>query len=187
MKQKEMDRLEIVEKYIILLLGIVDKPVPSILHLEKEMFILSRANPTVAKFVSFLKHYKGPYSDVLKELIDSPLYHKDAYKVVNDRIMLTSKGKEIFEKIVKNYEKDKRFRQLLGTLKMIRELYDRLSDEELLLLIYITYPDFREKSNVSDKLLAPEKREEIARKLLKKGLITEKRYREIVEYDAGNT
>ncbi len=187
MKQKEMDRLKIVENYIILLLGIVDRPVPSILHLEKEMFILSRTNPVVANFVPFIKHYKGPYSDVLKELIDSPLYYKDAYKVVNGRILLTPEGKKLFEEIVKANEKNERFRQLLGTLKMIRELYDRLSDEELLLLVYITYPDFREKSNVSDRLLAPEKREEIARKLLKKGLITEKRYREIVEYDAGNT
>lgn len=187
MRQKQLEKLKIVENYIILLLGIVDRPVPSILHLEKEMFILSRVNPVVARFISFIRHYKGPYSDVLKDIIDDPLYYKNAYKVVNGRIELTPEGKKIFEEIVKANEKDERFQQFLATLKMIRELYDRLSDEELLLLVYITYPEFRESSDTSDRLLSQRKREEIARKLLKKGLITEKRYREIVEHDTDNS
>ena len=187
MGQKLLDKLKIMENYIILLLGIVDRPIPSILHLEKEMFILSRANPNVANFIPFIKHYKGPYSDVLNDLVKNPLYYTNAYKIVNGRIQLTSKGRKIFEELVKANEKNERFQQLLATLKMIRELYDRLSDEELLLLVYITYPEFKERSDISDRLLSPKKREEIARKLLKKGLITEKRYREIVEHEPGDT
>lgn len=187
MKQKQLERLKIVENYIILLLGIVDRPIPSILHLEKEMFILSRTNPVVANFIPFMRHYKGPYSDVLNDLVKNPLFYTNAYRIINGRIQLTPKGKKIFDEIVKANEKNERFRQLLATLKMIRELYDRLSDEELLLLVYVTYPEFRERSDISDRLLSAHKREEIARKLLKKGLITEKRYREIVEHDESNT
>ena len=75
----------------------------------------------------------------------------------------------------------RRFRRLLATLKMIRELYDRLSKEELLTLIYLSYPEYRERSDISERLLAPDKRKETARKLLKKGLITEEKCREMVE------
>jgi len=187
MKQKQLERLKIVENYIVLLLGIVDRPIPSILHLEKEMFILSKTNPAVARFIPFMKHYKGPYSDVLNDLVKNPLFYPNAYKIINGRIYLTPEGKKIFSEIVKTNEKNEKFRQLLATLKMIRELYDRLSDEELLFLIYITYPEFKRRSDISDRLLSAQKREEIARKLLKKGLITKKRYKEIVEHDTDNT
>lgn len=37
---------------------------------------------------------------------------------------------------------------ILAAMKMVRELYDKLTPEELLLLIYDTYPEYREKSNV---------------------------------------
>jgi len=178
-----IDKLEIVERYIILLLGIVDRPIPSILHLEKEIFILTRANPKIERFVPFIKHYKGPYSDVINDLVRNPIYHTNAFEIINGKIYLTPKGKKIFNELVKTHEKDERFRELLATLKMIRNLYDRLSEEELLLLIYTTYSDYTEKSEVSDKLLSKEKRSEIARRLLKKGVITEKRYREILEYE----
>ena len=152
------------------------------------MFILSRVNPKIAEFIPFIKHYKGPYSDVINDLVRNPIYYTNAYEIINGRIYLTPKGKKIFSELVEANKKNERFRQLLATLRLIRDLYDKLSDEELLLLVYITYPEFREKSDISDRLLSREKRLEIARKLLKKGVITEKRYREILEYEnRGNT
>ena len=65
-------------------------------------------------------------------------------------------------------------------MKLVREMYDKLSRDELLFLIYITYPEFREKSKVSEKLLAPREKKRLASALLKKGIITKKRYEEIV-------
>ena len=34
-----LDELEIIERYILLLLGILDRPIPSSLHLQKELFV----------------------------------------------------------------------------------------------------------------------------------------------------
>ena len=185
---KLIDKLEIVEKYIILLLGVVNKPIPSILHLEKEMFILTRVNPRVEKFIPFIKHYKGPYSDVINDLVRNPIYYTKAYEIINGKIYLTQEGKKIFNELVKTHEKDERFRELLATLRMIRNLYDKLSEDELLLLIYTTYPEYTEKSKVTEELLSKKRRTQIARKLLKKGMITERRYKEILEYEnQGNT
>ena len=176
-----LNKLEILERYIILLLGVVDRPIPSILHLEKEIFILTRVHPKVSEYVTFIKHYKGPYSEVLNDLIRNPIFYPKAYILEDNKIYLTQEGKKIFKEIVKEHSKDEKFRMLLAVLKMIRELYDKLTEEELLFLIYLTYSDYKEKSGISDNLLKGKKRREIALRLLKKGLITEKRYKEIVE------
>jgi len=95
-----LERLEVIERYIVLLLGVVDRPLPSLLHLEKELFILSRVNRAVRRFIKFEKHYKGPYSDVVNELVRNPLHHVDAFKIEDDRIFLTQKGRDLFNKLV---------------------------------------------------------------------------------------
>ena len=64
--------------------------------------------------------------------------------------------------------------------KMIRDLYDRLTTDELLLLVYHTYPEYKLKSKKSEELLSPQNKSRIAKQLLSKGLITLKKYHEIV-------
>lgn len=169
---------EVIERYLILLLGIVDRPMPSREHLQKELFILSRANPRVANFIKFEKHYKGPYSDDLDELIKNPLHYVGSYHYhAKDTIHITQKGKKIYNQIVKHYSENNKFKEFLGMLKMIREFYDRLSKDELLFLVYLTYPEYKEGSKISENLIS--RRKEIAKKLLEKGVITEKRFLEI--------
>jgi hypothetical protein len=177
---EELTENEIIERYLILLLGIVDKPVPSPEHLQKELFIMSRANPKAANFIKFEKHYKGPYSIDIEELIKNPLYYKDAYRCyAQDIIQITPRGKEIYNQLVEHYSKNDKFKEFLGILKMIRDFYDRLSKDELLFLMYVTYPEYKEYSRISEKLLS--KKREIAKGLLDKRIITEKRFLEIIE------
>lgn len=177
----ELTEVEVTERYLILLLGAADRPISSLEHLQKELFVLSKANPKIAEFVSFEKHYKGPYSIEVADLINNPVYYPNAYqRDRNGKSWLNPEGKKIYEELVKRYSDDPRFKELIGMIKMIREMYDKLSREELLFMIYITYPDYKEKSKVSDELLSLPKRKEIAKKLLKKGMITEKRYKELV-------
>jgi hypothetical protein len=84
---------------------------------------------------------------------------------------------------VKKYSGNLKFKELLGMMKMIRELYDKLSRDELLFLIYITYPEYKQMSKISDELLSTKRRKEIAGRLLKKGVITEGKYQELVGDD----
>jgi len=168
--------IENIERYIILLLGVEEKPIPSIFHLEKELFILSKANPNVAKNLQFVPHSYGPYSDVIRNLVDDSYY----IAVNNGRIYLNDAGKKMYEELVKTSEEkgNPRFKQFLAMLKMIRKIYDKLSTDELLFLIYITYPEFRENSVYYEELI--KKKEMLASSLLRKGLITKQRYLEIV-------
>lgn len=174
------DENEVIERYIILFLGAIDSPIPSILHLEKEMFIFSNFNPKIKKFLTFVKHYKGPYSQEIKELIENPHHFHSAWIIENNKISLTKKGKQIFRKIVEMYEEDPKFRRMLEAIRLIRRLYDKLSIDEFLLLVYITYPEYKERSKVLERIYR--KRKEIAHSLLRKSLITTEKFQEIIRW-----
>ena len=65
------------------------------------------------------------------------------------------------------------------TLKR-RELYDKLSENELLFLIYATYGEYTEKSDISNRLLSSASRKKFTKSLLEKGLISEERAKELI-------
>jgi hypothetical protein len=175
------DIISIIEKYVILLLGVGNRPVPSMWHVEKELFILSKSNSKIQKFFEFEKHYNGPYSQVLKEVVEEPLYFADAFALNEKGLYLTPSGKKIFNRLLEENKLDKKFTELVSALKLIRSLYDELSVEELLFVVYITYPEYTKFSNISDKVLKnKEKRKQLSKNLLRKRLITEKRYKELI-------
>ena len=173
-----MEEEEIIERYMILLLGIVNRPIPSITHFQKEMFIFTKVNPKFQEIFEFEKYHYGPYSQALAEITEEPLYYENAwYRNKEGKICLTSEGKKIFNKILEEKSNDKDFSETIASLKLIRNLYDKLSNEELLFLIYATYPEFTKFSSVSNKII--NKKPKILKNLLKKGLITKKRYEEL--------
>lgn len=172
---------QMLESYIILLLGIVNRPIKSIIHLQKEMFILSRTAKYVNDVTYFVKHQLGPFSSDISEVIDFPVYHSQPFQRIKGKISLSKNGEKIYKNLLSDYSQNDKFKELLASMKLIREIYDRLTREELLFLVYITYPTFEEKSDVSEELLKPDKRKIIAGSLLKKRIITEKRYNEVIK------
>jgi uncharacterized protein YwgA len=95
--REELAEIEVIERYIILLLAAIDRPIPSPEHLQKELFILSRAHPKIARFFTFEKHYEGPYSEDVKDLVNHPAYNVGAYQRDKEgRTWLTPKGEAIF-------------------------------------------------------------------------------------------
>jgi len=171
-----------IERYIIVLLGVLDRPIPTELHLQKELFVLSKAVKKINDIIIYEKHHEGPYSADLHDVSFSPIFYPNAYLRDYQRgYILNPEGKVIFEKILAANSDNQEFVEFLAMSKMVRELYDKLSRDEVLLLIYSTYKDYTEFSSVSDKILSPIKRERLAKSLLKKGVISEKRYKEILE------
>lgn len=162
--EEDLDDVQVIGRYLILLLGVVDRPVPSLLHVEKELFVLSKANPKIANLVTFEKHYYGPYSEDIAELVKNPVYYVDAFKHEPGvaQSPLTRKGKKGYEALVRENLDSTKFRELLSMMKMIREMYDKLSRDELLFLIYSTYKEYMQKSTISGRLFSPQKRREIA-------------------------
>jgi len=140
------NELEVIERYIILLLGVKDKPIPSFLHIEKELFIFSNLNPIVKKFITFTTSSNGPSFDELKEILEYPFYYPSAWEIIKkgekEEIRLTPKGKEIFKKICDLFKNDEKFISNLEALKTIRDFYEKLSKDKLLSLIYVTFPEF---------------------------------------------
>ena len=175
-----IDFVDVIEKYLILLLGVVDRPISTQLHLQKELFILTRSVHKISEYIVFEKHYNGPYSADLKDISNEPIYFNDS--IIHDArgYHLSSKGKNVYNKIIDSNKNEQKFIEFLTILKVIRKLYDKLSSDELLFLIYTTYEEYTEYSSVSDRLLAPKKKHELASKLFKKGIITESRYNELV-------
>lgn len=171
--------LQVIEEFIILLLGSDQtKPIPSHTHLQKEIFILSEANPKLKSVMEFKKHYMGPFSDILSELTKNPIYRTNSYNYDGKNIILTDKGKNVFNQILDRNKEKESFKQLLAMMKMIRAVYDKLNDDELLFLVYVTYPDYKEKSEVIERIR--EKKDYLAKRLLNKGIVTEARYKELL-------
>jgi hypothetical protein len=170
------------ENYIVLLLGSAEGPIPTVWHLQKEMFLLSRAIPKVQGLFNFEKHYEGPYCQALQEQSKEPFYLADAYGFDNaGRLHLTMDGRKIFSAIIKQYQSNERFMRMFNSMKLIRSIYDKLQKDELLLLVYVSYPEFIDLSNAYDRLVKDaEKRGGLAKGLLEKGVITQDRYKEIV-------
>jgi hypothetical protein len=176
-----MNEAEVTERYLILLLGVVDQPIPSATHLQKELFTLSQANPRMGRFISFEKHYFGPYSDDVKDAAENPVFNRDAY-VIDDRnkLVLTHEGRRKFDVLISENSEEPRFTELLSMMRMVRELYERLTVDELLFLIYVTYEEYTERSDKSKELLSPGRSRKLSNELLRKGVITRRRYEELV-------
>ncbi|NOQ54703.1 MAG: hypothetical protein GQ558_08895 [Thermoplasmata archaeon] len=176
-----MDNVKVIERYIILLLGVRERPIPTATHLQKELFALTKANPRMADHISFDKHYYGPFSDDVKSISLSPIYHRDAYIMdAYNRLHLTESGGEMFNDLISDNSDRPRFQELLAMMMMVRDLYDDLSTNEVLFLVYVTYEEYTERSSLSDELLSPTKRRQLSKRLLEKGAITSERYEELV-------
>jgi len=176
------DGNEVIERYIVLLLGSGLNPIPSKLHLQKELFILSNFNPILNKFFHFEKHYYGPFSQEISDLLEEPIYFSNSWIKEGNQIKLTENGKNLFESLKEKFQDNTKFQKLLESIKMIRKLYDKLSDNELLLLVYQNYPKFRKKASKFNEIFR--NRKQLALSLLKKGLITEMKYKELVDINS---
>jgi len=173
--------VKVVEEYIVSLLGVADKPLPSVWHLQKEFFILTKMNPNVQELLNFVSHYEGPYSQILQESYHEPICYDDAFETNKNEISLTEQGKRTFNEIKNRYADNPKFVKFLHSLKLLRDIYDKLSKEELLFLMYLTYPSFIEHSNIYERLVKNEqRRKRICASLLKKGVITSDRYEELM-------
>lgn len=175
------------ENLIVLLLGANPRRM-SVLHLEKEVFLLWNFLPGIRSHLSFIKHYHGPFSREIQETIHRPLFLENNWEYIGPSpsdelssgyVKLTSEGVRRYRKIVSSIHEGDELARLLSSIKMVRAVYDRLTLKELLLLIYDTYPEYAEKSNVF-RGICSEKRQ-LAAGMLSKGIINEERYRLILK------
>jgi hypothetical protein len=168
------------ENLVLLLLGSSRKPL-SMLHLEKEAFLLWKFHPGIEDFLNFTKHYRGPFSKELQKTVLSPIYCVGCWKYSGDRgddltggyVRIEPKGAKEYHRLVAKMREDPDLRLLLSAVTMIRELYLSLSPEELLLMIYDTYPEYIKMSDVYTDI--NRRRGTISVSLFKRGVIDQER------------
>lgn len=175
------------EKFIILILGAIEKKI-SLLHLEKEAFLLQNFYKELKDCLTFIPHYRGPFSREIQESVLHPMYSENYWEYLppekGDKfsggfVKLTPEGKREYERLVEKLKKEDKLSHLLTGIEIVAKLYTKLSLEELLLLIYDTYPEYIEKSNVYDYIQSKE--EFLATELTKKGIINKERYKLLLE------
>lgn len=169
----KINTLSVTEQLLILLLGIVKRPIPSKLHIQKELFILTRIYPRLNEVLNYQPYLKGPFSREVQDTLED-LIQRQIITYINRGYTLTERGWELFHKIVNQLRK----KELLDNLRKIRETYDRFGTDELLLLMYLTYSDYTVESEELNKIL--KRSAEILENLLRKGYITRRRYEELL-------
>ncbi len=173
MEKRIENEIEEAEKKLILLLGLEEKPVNE-LFIQKELFLLTQSIEELNNVFEFKKHYHGPFSEVIHDSLDDPLYFQNSFIKLGNKFSLTQEGKELFEKI-SNQEKE----ELLILIKFIREVYEKLDEDELLFIIYCSYPEFMEKSDKCKFLFNKDIKLKTINSILKKGLISEQKAEEL--------
>jgi len=160
-------------KFIAILLSGADRPIKTKINFQKELFLFSKSFPKFFEFFDFVPHYYGPYSRIAEDIIDN---YDDYFIRDKKGICLTSEGKKLGEQSIQEFSEKNR-EKIEISRNIVRSLFDSLSNDELMFLVYKTY-GYTEKSEIIDRLL--EKKEYLAGQLLKKGVITKKRYQELI-------
>lgn len=167
------DEEELQKKIIALLLSGAEKPINSKINFQKELFLLVESYPKFKKMFEFKSNRYGPYSYIAEQIVET---YKDIFDIDKKGVELTHEGKVFSQKSLREM-KEKNRENILLTIRLIRSIYDKLNDDEFMFLIYKTY-GYTDKSDVVDSLM--KNKEMIAKSIYRKGIISYKRFLELL-------
>ena len=164
-KKAVLDDLSEVKKNLLLLLSAnSNEPVNGKLWYQKELFLVSKNNKELEVEANFEPYFWGAHSELvdteMEELVQLGVVKKIGYKY-----FLTDIGKDIAKTVSEKSSKDEK-----ELIKDVKDFLNSLSKDELLLFVYISYPDMCEDA-VELKNLLP-KRKEIAIRMYNNGNIS---------------
>jgi Uncharacterised protein family (UPF0175). len=155
--------LEDDEQLIIYSIGALgNTPLRGRLRLQKLLFLISNVFENFKALLEFEPHLYGPYSeavdDILDDLISLGLIDKE-----DSRYVLTKKGIDIY-----NHLKSRK--ELVDVIEDFKNFLKDLSGDEILVFVYVLYPEYIGESIVWDDL--KKDRIKIAKSLLRKEKIS---------------
>ena len=162
------------KKLIALLLSGAEGPIASKVNFQKELFLLIRAMPQFESLFDFMPHRLGPYSNSAEHIIEN---NPELFVADNKGIYLSNEGTN-FSSSIQEEMRPENLERLMHSIRFIRSVYDHLTDDEFMFLVYMTY-GYTEKSDRFDALL--KRRKQISDSLLRKKIITHQRYLELVK------
>lgn len=160
------DQIDTVQGFILALLGLGDEPeIRGNLHLQKEMYLLSRQLDSLAEACNFNPYLKGPYS----EDVEAALSDLKALGLVEEggggRLHLTEEGKGLFQELAEEIPSEVKERLIES-----KDLFNDMTEDELLVFIYAVYPEMATESVIRERVMA--KRVPIAKRLYGRGKVS---------------
>ena len=126
------------------LIGSNNESVKDKTHFQKEIFLIAINDEKLWNKANFIAHSFGQYSEPAEE----SLRNLRGYELVaENNIRLSSFGKEIYESLKASLPKEKR-----EMIRDFKNLLNNLNQDELLVLMYYTYPEFSVESTVKEKI-----------------------------------
>ncbi|MDQ1251666.1 MAG: hypothetical protein QG646_774 [Euryarchaeota archaeon] len=141
------------------------KPVKGNITFQKEMFLISNYIDKVNERAEFIPHFLGPYSEAsevsMDNLVSMGLVEKkegNTYKITPLGIKVLSLKQNIFSPEEKESIED------------FKEFMSNLTNDEILLFIYASYPDFTVESTEYHRIMKSRVKNSIS--IYKKGIIS---------------
>ena len=164
-KKAVLDDLSEVKKNLLLLLSAnSNEPVNGKLWYQKELFLVSKNNKELEVEANFEPYFWGAHSELVDTEMDE-LVQLGVVKKIGYKYFLTDIGKDIAKTVSEKSSKDEK-----ELIEDVKDFLNSLSKDELLLFVYISYPDMCEDA-VELKNLLP-KRKEIAIRMYNNGKIS---------------
>ena len=167
-----LEDLSELKAYIIILLNANNKEaIKGKTWFQKELFLVAKNIKEVEEDASFTPDMFGPFSENAQEQLEELELDK---VVIEDgaKVCLSELGSQIAQKLEQKIPKQK-----LNMISEFKSLLNDLTDEEVLTLIYFTFPEFTEESLVAAKIKKNRKR--VAIKLYEKNKISLQKAAEI--------
>lgn len=156
---------DIIKKYALLLLHAIDnEPIKGKTRFMKELFLISKNITELEEETDFESDNYGPNSIYVANALDD-LEVLNLINKIDNAYVLTDLGKGIVNIVIKDIAKNK-----IEVIDDMKELCNNLSTDELLALVYYTYPEITDESLVKARI--ENKREALALSLLKKGKVS---------------
>lgn len=159
--EEMVKKMDPYEKIILYGAGSPDSPLKTKVKLQKLMFLCSKALPDIiGTDLSFEAHKKGPYSEDVEEILNSI---EDKKLISIPGLNLTPLGKRALQYI---HPKE----PIKSVVDEYRLFLSSLSEDELLTLVYVTYPEYQIHSEEWGRL--QHLRKKVAGSMLKKECIS---------------
>ena len=165
------------EKLILFTIGSLNRaPIRSNIKIQKILFLISNVFKGFQDLLEFEPHLFGPYSETLDFVLDS-LIKLGLVKKEGSSYCVTDDG----QKLVKSLKPKP---ELINVINDFKSFLNDLSDDEILVFIYASYPRFISESVKWDDLKP--NRVSIAHSLLNKGKISFSKAAEIAGMSSVN-
>jgi len=116
------------------------------LFLQKEVFLIVNFIKEMKSSADFEAHFYGPYSESVEYAVE----HLLSYKLVEEKMgkyVITHSGIDVFEELKNRLSEDK-----LEAIEDFKVFLNDLSQKELLVFIYSSFPEFTTESGIKDEV-----------------------------------